>query len=175
MSSLQFATVSAAIPASEWKAAPGLPFEWGANPDLWLHRHRTLAILHRFLRLSCEAGRLPSVLGQEFFRNHITSHTLSSFEDVVIFVHDVERCLSRLDPEGQHLIARIALQGFNQEEVARFTGCAARTIGRRYIEALDQLTEILLNVGILLHIPETGQKEPEACQEADSIISPLTM
>jgi hypothetical protein len=34
-----------------------------------------------------ETGRLPSVLGREFFRTHVTSHSLSSFEDVVIFVH----------------------------------------------------------------------------------------
>jgi hypothetical protein len=75
--------------ASEWEGAPGMPFEWGSNPDLWLYRDRTLGLLYRYFKLSMEAGRLPSILGQEFFRNQITSYSVSSFEDVVIFVHDV--------------------------------------------------------------------------------------
>ena len=35
------------IMASEWQQAPGLPFEWGVDPNLWLYRDRTLAILRR--------------------------------------------------------------------------------------------------------------------------------
>jgi hypothetical protein len=61
----------------------------GRNPDLWLYRHRTEALLQRFLRMSMETGKLPSILGQQFFRSHVTSYRASSFEDVVIFVHDV--------------------------------------------------------------------------------------
>jgi hypothetical protein len=68
-----------------------------ANPDLWLYR-RTEAILRKFFRMSVEVGRLPSILGSEFFRTHVTSYSVSSFEDAMIFVHDVERCVARLDP-----------------------------------------------------------------------------
>jgi len=175
MSAPQVSSVRSGTACVEWKATPGLPFEWGADPDLWLYRKRTLSILYRFLRLSCEAGRLPSILGQEFFRNHITSYNLSSFEDVVIFVHDVERCISRLDRESQELIARIALQGFTQEEVSRLTGRCHRTINRRYLEALDQLSTILLEVGIILHFPEMAQVDPEACQEGETSACGLTM
>jgi DNA-directed RNA polymerase specialized sigma24 family protein len=153
--------------ASEWESAPGMPFEWGRNPDLWLYRHRTLGLLYRYFRLSMETGRLPSILGQEFFRNQITSYSVSSFEDVVIFVHDVERCIERLDRFSQDLIGRIALQGFTQEETARLTGYSRRTVVRRFPEALDQLSEIFLKVGILLPLPVPPEADPQACQEGE--------
>jgi DNA-directed RNA polymerase specialized sigma24 family protein len=163
------------IQASEWEGAPGLPFEWGADPNLWLYRNRTLAMLYRFFRLSMEAGRLPSILGQEFFRNQVTSYNVSSFEDVVIFVHDVERCIDRLDPVSKDLIGRIALQGYSQDEAARLIGCSRRTVGRRFPEALDELSEIFLRVGILTALPEPPQNDPEACQEGEEGENSVTM
>src|SRR5579872_4845068 len=39
----------------------------GVNPDLWLYRDRTVALLRRYMRLSIEVGRMPSLLGREFF------------------------------------------------------------------------------------------------------------
>jgi len=80
--------LAASIDSAEW-----LEEAWdsGRNPDLWLYRKRTEAILRKFFRMSVEVGRLPSILGSEFFRTHVTSYSVSSFEDAVIFVHDVER------------------------------------------------------------------------------------
>jgi|SRR5271169_6008166 len=43
---------------------------------------------------SIETGRLPSLLGRAFFRAKVTSYTMVTFEDRVIFVHDIEKCLS---------------------------------------------------------------------------------
>jgi hypothetical protein len=68
-------------------------YNYGEDPDLWLYRDRTVAILKRYSRLSIEAGRLPSLLGREFFRGHVSHYQVTTFEDVVIFVHDVETCL----------------------------------------------------------------------------------
>jgi hypothetical protein len=48
---------------------------------------------------------------QTSFRTHVTSYRVSSFEDAVIFVHDVERCVAKLDRMSQTLIARVILQG----------------------------------------------------------------
>ena len=160
---------------SEWEVAPGLPFEWGADPDLWLYRDRTMALLYRFSRLSTEAGRLPSILGQEFFRNQITSYNLSSFEDVVIFVHDIERSIAQLDTFSQELIERIALQGFSQEEAARLTGSSRRTVVRRYPEALDQLSEIFLKAGILQPFAKPSRTASVACQEVEFAALAVTM
>ena len=44
----------------------------GRDPDLWLYRERTLGMLRRYQRLSVEVGRLPSLLGREFFRTRVT-------------------------------------------------------------------------------------------------------
>src|ERR1700757_921061 len=83
----------------------------GRNPDLCFYRKRSEALLRRYFRMAVEVGKLPSILGQEFFRSKVTSYRASSFEDVVIFVHDVERSLSKLDRMSQDLIARVILQG----------------------------------------------------------------
>jgi DNA-directed RNA polymerase specialized sigma24 family protein len=121
----------------------------GNNPDMWLYRDCTVALLKRYMRLSVEVGRLPSLLGREFFRTRVTSHQASTFEDSVIFVHDVERSLERLDGFDQELIVKMVLQEYSQDETARLLGCWRRTVGRRYSEALDQLSEIFLEGGLL--------------------------
>jgi hypothetical protein len=43
-----------------------------ANPEMWLYRERTIALLRRYLRISIEVGRLPSLLGRELFRSKVT-------------------------------------------------------------------------------------------------------
>jgi hypothetical protein len=73
------------------------PASIGSDPDLWLYRERTVALLRRYLRISIEVGRLPSLLGRELFRSKVTSYRMSSFEDGVIFVHDVEQAVDKLD------------------------------------------------------------------------------
>lgn len=118
------------------------PWDDGANPDLWLYRDRTVALLRRYMRLSVEVGRLPSLLGREFFRTRVLSYRAATFEDTVIFVHDVERMLGRLDPFSQKPIAKIVLQEYTQDEAARLLGCWRRTVGRRFHEALDRLSEM---------------------------------
>jgi hypothetical protein len=66
----------------------------GSNSDMWLYRERTVALLRRYLRISIEVGRLPSIHGRELFRSKVTSYRMSSFEDGVIFVHNVEQARS---------------------------------------------------------------------------------
>ena len=48
------------------------------------YRRYTEAILRRYLRMSLEAGRAPSLLGREMFRGQVTSYRVHSFEDVVM-------------------------------------------------------------------------------------------
>jgi len=123
------------------------------NPELWLYRGRTIALLRRYMRLSLEAGRLPSVLGREFFRAKITSYTSATFEDRVIFVHDVEGCLERLDAFDRGIIARVVLQEHDHEGAARLLHCTRKTIERRLPELLDELSEEFLRVRLLVPLP----------------------
>src|SRR5271169_6010843 len=108
------------------------------------YRGRTVAMLRRYMRYSIETGRLPSLLGREFFRAKVTSYTVVTFEDRVIFVHDMEKCLERLDEFSRQLLARHVLQEHDQVATARLLHCGERTVRRLTPYALDQLSEILL-------------------------------
>src|SRR5689334_11205680 len=109
------------------------------NPELWLYRERTIALLRRYLRISIEVGRLPSLLGRELFRSKVTSYRMTSLEDGVIFVHDVEQALDQLAEFPRRLIATIVFQEYNQDEAAELLRCARRTICREFPNALDFL------------------------------------
>jgi hypothetical protein len=134
------------------------------DPDLWLYRKRTVGLLRRYMRLSMEVGRLPSLLGREFFRTRVTSYGASTFEDAVIFVHDVERSLEQLGEFDKKLIAKIVLQEYPQEEAARLIGCGHRQIARCYVEALDRVSEILLKRRLLLRLPRVKPEAEKSCQ-----------
>ena len=142
-------------------------WEWGDDPELCLYRDRTVALLRRYLRSSVETGKVPSLLGMEFFRSHVTSYHFATFEDVVIFVHDVERCVARLDQFSRDLIARITLQEYTQEEAARLLGCSRRTVARKYPEALDHLSEFFLEVGLIRPFPPLPEEEGLDCQAGE--------
>lgn len=117
--------------------------------DLSRYRRYTVGMLHRYFRISLETGKLPSLLGQQFFRARVTSYRMTSFEDAVIFVRDIERCLEALDDFSRKLIAHCVLEGYRQEETARMLNCPLRTIERHFSYALDELTRIFLDRGIL--------------------------
>ena len=126
-----------------------------------IYRGRTVAMLRRYMRHSIETGRLPSILGREFFRAKVTSYTVVTFEDRVIFVHDMERCLDRLDEFSRQLIARHILQEHDQAATGRLLNCTERTVRTWVPLALDLLAEILLEVGLL----EPGNsKREKSCQ-----------
>jgi DNA-directed RNA polymerase specialized sigma24 family protein len=113
------------------------------------YRGRTVAMLRRYMRYSIETGRLPSVLGREFFRAKVTSYRVGTFEDRVIFVHDMETCLERLDEFSRELIARHILQEHDRCATAKLLHCNEKTVRRLTPLALDLLSEILLDRGLL--------------------------
>jgi hypothetical protein len=123
------------------------------NPDLWLYRKRTVGLLRRYMRFSIETGRLPSFVGREFFRAKVTYYAATTFEDRVIFVRDVEKCMNRLEYWDQQLIVRIILQEHGQEQTARILQCSRSSVARRLPEVLDLLSEDFLRVGLLAGLP----------------------
>jgi len=138
--------------------------DWGADRDLWMYRDRTVAILRRYTRLAVECGRLPSLLGRDFFRAKITSYHMATFEDTVIFVHDVETSLERLGGFEKKVIAMVVLEEFSQEEAARLLQCSVRTVGRYIYEALDKLSEIFLRGSILKPMSASFPNRETSCQ-----------
>jgi hypothetical protein len=117
--------------------------------EVAFYRKYTEGLLRRYVRMSLEVGRAPSLLGREMFRGNVTNYSVTGFDDVVIFVHDVERCVADLKDSQQYLIRRIALQEFTLEETAGLLDVPLRSVIRRYGRALDALTEIFLERKLL--------------------------
>ena len=80
-------------------------------------------------------------------------------------MHDVGRGLEQLGEFERKLIARIALQDYTQNEAARMLGCWRRTVGRRFPEALDRVTGIFLDSGLLIRLPASDVARAKNCQE----------
>lgn len=132
--------------------------------DLWPYRRRTIALLRRYARASVEVGRLPSLLGREFFRSRVTSYTMRNFEDVVIFVADMEHAIEKLNALEKKLLAMNVLEEYTIPEVARLLGGTQRTVERFLQDALDQLSRILLAGGLMEKLP-SATRGRKSCQE----------
>jgi DNA-directed RNA polymerase specialized sigma24 family protein len=68
----------------------------------------------------------------------------------VIFVLDVEMCLDQLNSLDRQMLSRIVLQEYTQAEAATMLGMSVRTISYKFPQALDRLTEKLLETGLLI-------------------------
>lgn len=149
-------------------AALTLPRVWASSPaaavrqressaeplnSVAFYRKHTEALLRRYMYVSMHMGRVPSVLGNCMFRGKVSSYRVHSFEDAIIFVYDVEKCLNKLDADAKELIARVALQEYTQSEAAELTGQSLRSVVRKYAEAIDRLTGIFIKVDLLQIAP----------------------
>jgi len=136
-----------------------------------IYRARTTVMLRRYMRYSIEAGRMPSILGGEMFRAKMTAYTVVTFEDRVIFVHDMETCLGRLDEFSRQLIARHILQEHDQAATGRLLHCTERTV-RTYVPiVLDLFSEILLDVGLMNRIDSDSKKSCQGGLEDENSVS----
>lgn len=118
--------------------------------SLAFYRKHTEKILRRYLYASMQVGRAPSILSDPVGRGWASSRPIRTFEDAVIFVLDVERCLDRLGPLDRQILSRVVLQEYTQAETAVLLGMSARSISYKFPQALDRLTEHLLATGLLV-------------------------
>ena len=114
-----------------------------------IYRNHTVVLLRKYFRMSLEIGRMPSLLGGELFRAKVTAYRVHTFEDSVIFVHDMEQCLAKLDALSKLLIAKIILQEFTREEIAAELRVHERHLRRRLLDSVDRLTRVLLRAKLL--------------------------
>ena len=119
------------------------------EPELAFYRKYTEHMLRRYHYLSLAGGRVPSLVGREVFSNSITSYTVQNFEEAIVFCVDVEKCLARLEPIERAVLKRIVIQGYTHEEAAPMFGVSLCTCKRRYYQAVDTLTIILLETRML--------------------------
>jgi hypothetical protein len=118
--------------------------------SLAFYRKHTESMLRRYLYASMQVGRAPSILSDPVSRGWASSRPIRTFEDAVIFVLDVERCLERLSPLDRQMLSRVVLQEYTQAEAATILGMSPRTMSYKFPQALDRLTEKLLAAGLLV-------------------------
>lgn len=118
--------------------------------NLAFYRRHTEKMLRRYLYASSQVGRAPSVLLDPVGRGWASSRPVRTFEDAMIFVLDVEACLKKLNTLDQQILSRVILQEYTQLECAAMLGMAPRTVCTRVALALDSLTELLLETGLLV-------------------------
>jgi DNA-directed RNA polymerase specialized sigma24 family protein len=123
--------------------------ETDPRPEMLCFRGQTLALVRHFFELSCQVGRLPSLLGREFFRARVSHHSIPSFEEQAVFTRDVELCLARLSDDHAEIITLVGLYDFTLDEVAEMLRYSKTAVHRWFSEALDYLSEIFLRAGIL--------------------------
>jgi hypothetical protein len=162
-----------------------------------MHRQYTLLLLRRYFRMSIDMGRLPSLLGRnEFFRAKVSSYKASTFEDAVIFVHDMERSLEKVDEMSRRMIAGLVFLEYSRAEVADALGIYRTTVASHYNAALDSLGRILLDAKLInpadlqraaarkhrvnsfARLREFPVKKPcssESCQRTDAVENSATV
>jgi hypothetical protein len=122
----------------------------GPLVSLGFYRKHTESLLRRYLYASMQVGRAPNILGDPIARGWCSSRPIRTFEDAVIFVLDVEKCLNQLGSLDRMMLSRIVLQEYTQAEAASLIGMGVRTISYKFPMALDRLTEKLLDSGLLV-------------------------
>jgi hypothetical protein len=122
----------------------------GPVVSLAFYRKHTESMLRRYLYASMQVGRAPSILGDPIGRGWVSSRPVRTFEDAVIFVLDVETCLNQLGSLDRQMLSRVVLQEYTQAEAATLLGMSVRTISNKFPQAVDRLTEKLLETGLLV-------------------------
>ncbi len=118
-----------------------------------------MGLLVRFVRLSLLVGRMPSLLGREVFREPAQPQRSRAFEDAVLFVCDVERCLRQLEPLDQRLIAYCIIEDRSEWEAARRFRRSQSEVSRRLGRTLDLLHETFCRLGLLPRLPGEESKQ----------------
>ena len=118
--------------------------------SLAFYRKHTERVLQRYLYASMKVGRALSILGEPVSRGWASSRPVRTFEDAVIFVLDIERCLNQLGAFDRMILSRVVIQEYTHEEAAAMLGMSVRTIFNRFCKALDRLTEKLLDADLLV-------------------------
>lgn len=131
------------------------------RPGMDAYRPYTRALLRRYMRLAADLGRLPSILGGLCFRPKVSSYRVHTFEDAVIFVHDVEHAFELVGRHHMEIVAGVVLLDYTLAEAALRMGITEQRAERRYYTALDELSRVLLQGGLLRPVYSGGEDAGE--------------
>ena len=125
------------------------PQEIDPRPEMVCFRGQTLAMVRHYFELSSQLGRLPSLMGREFFRAKVSHHAIPSFEEQVVFLRDVELSIGKLNAEHQEIMLIAGLYHLTHDEVAQMLHISKSVVNAWFNQALDALSEIFLAAGLL--------------------------
>src|SRR5664279_5311029 len=74
----------AAVYGAGVQRQPETAFKERPDEELAFYRKHTQSMLRRFMHMSMQMGRTPSLLGEQVFRGRCSSYRLRTFEDAVI-------------------------------------------------------------------------------------------
>jgi hypothetical protein len=131
------------------RTPPKYAVDFDPEPETVCYRGQTLAIVRHFFEMSCQLGRLPSILGREFFRAKVSHHAIPSFEDQALFAHDVQQALLKLEDEDVQVLTLVGFYDLTLEQAAALLGRSTGCLSQRYAEAIARLTQIFLDSGVL--------------------------
>ena len=141
-------------------------------PGISVYRSYTRALMRRYFRMALDIGRLPSILGGLCFRARISSYPLRTFEDAVIFVHDIERVFHRVERPSLEIIAGVVFLEYSIPEAALRLGITPQRAERRLAAALDALSGVLLEAGLLRPVFGTIDELSSPEHSAEGVLRP---
>jgi hypothetical protein len=147
--------------------------DFDPEPEVVFYRGQALAIVRHFFEMSCQFGRLPSILGREFFRAKVSHHAIPSFEDQALFAHDVRQSLMKLDDPEMDVLTLVGLYDLNLDEAAKLLDCSTGYVSQRFADALARLTQIFLDSGVLRRDrPDRRQAQMKGRKLPESALPP---
>jgi hypothetical protein len=124
-----------------------------APADVFYLRAHTHGMLRRYLYASMQPCRIACTLSSPIGRGWVSSRPIRTFEDAILFVFDMEKCIKSLPSLDRDILNRIVIQEYTQPEAACLLGMSVRTISYKLPAALDRLTAKLIEAEILI-LPE---------------------
>lgn len=121
-----------------------------STTETYFFRQHTHGLLRRYLYCSMQTARVGSGLSDPVGRGWVSSKPIRTFEDAIIFVYDMEKCIKALPSLDRDMLERIVLQEYTHSEAAQLLGMSVRTIAYKFPAAMDRLTAKLIESGMLI-------------------------
>lgn len=118
--------------------------------ELFFLRAHTHGLLRRYLYSSFQPCRIGSTLRDPVGRGWVSSRPICTFEDAMLFVFDMEKCIKSLPSLDRDILTRVVLQEYTQSEAAALLGMSARTMSNKFPAAMDSLTRKLIEAELLI-------------------------
>jgi hypothetical protein len=126
------------------------PVREPAEIELYMLRAHAHGLLRRYLYASLQTSRVGSTMRDPVGRGWVSSRPLVTFEDALIFVHDMERCIESLNSLDRDILTRVVIQEYTQSEAAQLLGMGSRTMSYKFPAAMDRLTKKLIEAELLI-------------------------